>query len=62
MHDDNKSAGTYIADLLNIPSNLEVESVVGIGYPAEEKPPHTREELQDEKVFINQYGSPFSNQ
>jgi nitroreductase len=62
MHDDNKSAGTYIADLLNIPSNLEVESVVGIGYPAEEKASHTRDELQDEKIFLNSYGSPFSNQ
>ena len=62
MHDDTQSSETYIAELLNIPSNLKVESVVGIGYPAEEKSPHTREELQDEKVFINQYGSPFSNQ
>ncbi len=62
MHDDTKSSETYIAELLNIPSNLKVESVVGIGYPGEEKAPHTREELQDEKVFINQYGSPFSNQ
>ena len=61
MHDDNKSAGTYIAELLNIPSNLEVESVVGIGYPAEEKAPHTRDDLQDEKIFLNSYGSPFSN-
>ncbi|MHC4292439.1 MAG: nitroreductase family protein [Planctomycetota bacterium] len=60
MHDDNKSAGSYIADLLNIPSNLEVESVVGIGYPAEEKAPHAREKLQDEKVFLNSYGSPYS--
>ncbi|CAB1055405.1 Nitroreductase family protein [Olavius sp. associated proteobacterium Delta 1] len=60
MHDDTQSAETYIAGLLNIPSNLKVESVVGIGYPAEEKAPHTREELQDEKVFLNTYGSPFT--
>jgi len=61
MHDDTQSAETYIAELLNIPSNLKVESVVGIGYPAEEKAPHKREALQDEKVFMNQYGSPFSS-
>ena len=59
MHDDTKSSETYIAELLNIPSNLKVESVVGIGYPAEEKAPHTREELQDEKIFLNRYGSSF---
>jgi len=62
MHDDTQSAETYVAELLNIPSNLKVESVVGIGYRAEEKAPHTREKLQDEKVFMNQYGSPFSDQ
>ncbi len=62
MHDDTQLAETYIAELLNIPSNLKVESVVGIGYPAEEKAAHTREELQDEKIFINQYGSPFSKE
>jgi len=59
MHDDSQSAAAYIAALLNIPSNLKVESVVGIGYPAEQKAPHTREELQDEKVFLNRYGSSF---
>jgi len=57
MHDDTKSADSYIAELLNIPSNLKVESMVGIGYPAEQKAPHTREELQDEKVFLNKYGN-----
>jgi len=60
MHDDTQSAETYIAKLLNIPSNLKVESVVGIGYPAEQKAPHKREALQDENVFLNSYGSPYS--
>jgi nitroreductase len=60
MHDDTKAAETYIAEILSIPSNLKVESMVGIGYPAEQKASHTREELQDEKVFFNRYGTPFS--
>jgi nitroreductase len=60
MHNDNKESGTYLSELLGIPSNLKVESVVGIGYPAEEKTPHNREALQDEKVFLNSYGSPYS--
>ena len=62
MHDDTQLAETYIAELLNIPSNLKVESVVGIGYPAEEKAPHKREALQDEKVFLNNYGRPYSKE
>jgi len=61
MHDDTQSAEAYIAELLHIPSNLKVESVVAIGYPAEQKAPHTREELQDKKIFFNRYGSPFSD-
>jgi len=59
MHDDTQSAEAYIAELLHIPSNLKVESVVAIGYPAEQKAPHPREALREEKVFINQYGRPF---
>jgi len=59
MHDDKKSAEAYIAEVLNIPSNLKVPTMVGIGYAAEEKAPHKRDALQDEKIFLNRYGSPF---
>ena len=60
MHDDAKSAEAYIAEVLNIPSNLKVATMVGIGYPAEQKAPHTRDELLDKKAFLNRYGSPFT--
>ncbi|MEX1329168.1 MAG: nitroreductase family protein [Desulfobacterales bacterium] len=56
MHVDTQSAEAYIANLLNIPSHLKVESMIAIGYPAESKPPHSKEELQNEKVYLNQYG------
>ena len=56
MHDETQSSEAYIANLLNIPSHLKVESMIAIGYPAESKPPHSREELQNEKVYLNQYG------
>jgi nitroreductase len=60
MHDDATSAEAYIAEVLNIPSTLKVATMVGIGYPAEQKAPHKREALQDEKIFLNRYGSPFA--
>jgi nitroreductase len=60
MHDDKKSAEAYITEVLNIPSNFKVATMVGIGYPAEQKAPHKRETLQDEKIFLNRYGSPFA--
>ncbi len=56
MHDKTQTAEAYVADQLKIPSHLKVESMVAIGYPAERKPPHTKEELQTEKVYLNQYG------
>lgn len=55
MHDQTESAGSYIAELLNIPSNLQVESMIAVGYPAESKPPHPKEELQNEKIHLNRY-------
>ncbi|UCD80483.1 MAG: nitroreductase family protein [Desulfobacterales bacterium] len=60
MHDDMKSAEAYIAEVLNIPSNLKVPMMVGIGYPAEQKAPRQRDALQDEKIFLNRYGSHFA--
>jgi len=60
MHDETRTAEAYIADQLNIPSDLKVELMIAIGYPAESKSPHSKEELQNEKVHLNQYGRPYS--
>jgi nitroreductase len=56
MHDEQKTAEVYLAETLEIPSNLKVESVVAIGYPDEKKSPHSQEELQYEKVHSNFFG------
>nr|MBC8360866.1 nitroreductase family protein [Candidatus Desulfatibia profunda] len=58
MHNRNKTAEAYIRELLHIPENLNVESIVAIGYPAESKPAHPKEDLQYEKVHFNEYGKP----
>ena len=55
MHDQTKAAEQYIRELLNIPENLNVESMIAIGYPAEKKSPHPKENLQHEKVYYNVY-------
>lgn len=59
MHDADQSAQQYIANLLGIPENLSVESMIAVGYPAEEKPAHERQHLQAEKISLNRYGNPF---
>ena len=59
MHDQNKSAETHIAEVLGIPSNLRVASIIAIGYPDEHKTLHLKEELKYEKVHRDRYGSQY---
>ena len=56
MHDDTKTAQDYIGQLLHIPEKLKVESIIALGYPAEQKTPHAKEKLEYEKVYFNVYG------
>ncbi|MCJ7499834.1 nitroreductase family protein, partial [bacterium] len=44
-HGDGKSAEQYIRELMGIPENYLVECIIGIGYPGEEKEPHTHDSL-----------------
>jgi len=59
MHDKEKTAQAYVADLLNIPPNLRVESIVAVGYPEERKAPHSKENLQYDKIYLNSYGNSY---
>ena len=59
MHDDASSSEGYIAELLRIPKTFKVEAVIAIGYPAETKPPHKREELPFDRVYLDLYGNRF---
>ena len=49
-HDDTTPAGEFVRGLLDIPPRLEVETIVGLGYPAESKPGRRREELPWDRV------------
>jgi len=59
MHDAKKSSQEYIAELLNIPATMRVESIIAVGYPAETLPPHGKDELLYEKVHRDIYGRPY---
>jgi len=59
MHDGKKSAQEYIAETLNIPAAMQVESIIAVGYPDEKLPPHKKEELLFEKVHRDTYGRPY---
>lgn len=55
-HSAGQSASDYVAKLLGLKDSLEVESMIAIGYPAEEKAPHPKESLQYDKISRERYG------
>jgi len=55
-HDSKKSAGAYVAELLGLREGLEVEAMIAMGYPAENKPPRPEEELDYQKISRERYG------
>ena len=59
-HDDRQTAEAYIAEILDLPADMRVESIIAIGYPAETKSAHPTETLPYAKVSLNAYGTPYS--
>ena len=57
MHDNTRTAEDFVRDMLRIPKHFKVDSMIAIGYPAEDLPGHPQEELQYGKVFYNRYGN-----
>jgi len=55
-YNDSTSSRDYIAELLDLPDNLEVECIVAIGYAGEEMVPHSKEDLGFDKVSYERYG------
>ena len=53
-----KSAEQNVRDILDIPYQLEVLSVIAIGHKAQEKAPFNEEKLQWEKIHIGKYKLP----
>ncbi|USG99981.1 nitroreductase family protein [Thermococcus argininiproducens] len=59
QHNKEKSAEEYIRELLGIPKHVRILCVIGIGYPAERKPEHSKEEIMWERVHLNKFGNVF---
>jgi nitroreductase len=55
-HDSSKNADTYIKELLDIPDDIMIESIIALGYPDETKKGHSKESLQYDKVSFNKFG------
>ncbi|NQS76783.1 MAG: NAD(P)H nitroreductase [Peptococcaceae bacterium] len=50
-----RHAEDHVKDVLNIPDRFKVLCIIGLGYPAEEKPPYDEADLPLDKLHRNQY-------
>jgi nitroreductase len=54
-HSNEESAEKYVQELLHLPGNLKVLSIIAIGVPAETKTPIAKEQLDYTKIHYNRY-------
>ncbi|THB72617.1 MAG: hypothetical protein D6B28_05225 [Gammaproteobacteria bacterium] len=59
MATDELSSDQFVKQALEVPDNYSVESVISIGYPAESPKPHSKENLQYDKVKYGSFSKPF---
>lgn len=55
-HDEGTSADSYVRQLIDIPDRLQVEAIIAIGHPAEQKQGVADEKLERSKIWSNRYG------
>ncbi len=60
LHAAGTPARDYVAGLLGLPAALQVEAIVALGYPAEEKAPHARESLPWGQAHAERWGTPWT--
>ncbi len=58
-HDEGTTAESYIQELLGLPPNIKVQSIISIGHPSQRRAPLSAEQLQYGKVKRNHYAEPF---
>jgi nitroreductase len=55
QHDTEKSAESYVQELLGLPGQIRVESILGIGHPAEQKLPVSADKLLYDRIKYNRW-------
>jgi len=55
QHDYEKTAESYVQELLGLPEPVKVECILGIGHPAERKEPIAADKLQYDKIKSNHW-------
>lgn len=54
-HHAGQSAAAHIADLLDLPSGMEVEAMIAIGYPQETKAAHSKDSLPYDRISYEKF-------
>ena len=55
-HNADKSAGQYVSEQIGLKEGMVVESIIAIGYPAEQKEGHPEHSLLNDKVSYGMHG------
>ena len=55
FHDKVKTSEEYVKEILEIPENYSVESIIAAGYPNESKRPYSDEDLKYNKVHKDKF-------
>ena len=58
-YNEKKTSEKYIREVLGLPREIKVESIISIGHPGEHKKPVTKDELQRAKVKHNRYSKSY---
>lgn len=61
-HDETSSAEEYVRRLIDIPDNMSVGMIIGLGYPDERKLPVPTEQLPYDRIHTDRYSSPEKKQ
>ncbi len=56
-HSPGEKSGDYIKGLLGIPSQYEVEAIIAVGYPDENKAPRNERDLPYQKAHRERFGT-----
>lgn len=58
QYDEDVDAAQYVRNLLDIPYQLEVLSIIGFGYKDQVNKPFDESKLQWEKIHLGKYSMP----
>ena len=59
FHQDEVTSESYVRSVLDVPESFSVAAIIGIGVPGEQVSPYTDADLRFEKVFRDDFQTPF---